>query len=101
MSEHTFKWQGGHGFLDANVSAYAMKKKGDIRLNGVTLDPRRTFLPDDEIVFDDEDLALMLKGNGNWVEVPNNPTRRPRRRMKKEIIKDNIEDDDKKEEESE
>lgn len=104
MSKHTFKWQGGHGFLDANVSAFAMKKKGDIKLNGVTLDPRRTFLPDDEIVFDDEDLALMLKGNGNWVEVPNTPVRKSHNRKIRNVkkdIEDNSEDNDKKEKESE
>ena len=91
MSKHTFRWKGGYGFLDANVSAYAMKH-GNVKINGVNLDPRRTFLPDDEIVFDDEDLALMLRGNGNWVEMPN-ATHRPR---KKRNTKVNIKNDDKK-----
>lgn len=92
MSKHTFRWQGGYGFLDANVSAFAMKY-GDIKINGIPLDPRRTFLPDDEIVFDDEDLALMLKGNGNWIEIPTT-ARKPRRRKN---IKSNDKKDDKQE----
>lgn len=88
MSKHTFKWQGGHGFLDANVSAYAMKGN-DIKRNGVKLDPRRTFLPGDTIVFDDEDLAVMLKGNGNWREVPNEPVSRPRKvKISKKVNED-------------
>ena len=92
MSKHTFRWQGGYGFLDANVSAFAMKY-GDIKINGIPLDPRRTFLPGDEIVFDDEDLALMLKGNGNWIEISTS-TRKPRRRKN---IKSNDKEDDKQE----
>lgn len=92
MSKHTFRWQGGYGFLDANVSAFAMKY-GDIKINGIPLDPRRTFLPGDEIVFDDEDLALMLKGNGNWIEIPTTVSK-PRRRKN---IKSNNKKDDKQE----
>lgn len=92
MSKHTFRWQGGYGFLDANVSAFAMKY-GDIKINGIPLDPRRTFLPGDEIVFDDEDLALMLKGNGNWIEIATT-ARKPRRRKN---IKSNDKKDDKQE----
>lgn len=92
MSKHTFRWQGGYGFLDANVSAFAMKY-GDIKINGIPLDPRRTFLPGDEIVFDDEDLALMLKGNGNWIEIPTTVSK-PRRRKN---IKSNDKKDDKQE----
>lgn len=92
MSKHTFRWQGGYGFLDANVSAFAMKY-GDIKINGIPLDPRRTFLPGDEIVFDDEDLALMLKGNGNWIEIPTTASK-PRRRKN---IKSNDKKDDKQE----
>lgn len=84
MSKYAFKWTGTLGFIDTNVSAYKLRG-GDVTVNGEELNPRTTYLPDDIVVVDSEVLANMMRGNGNWVEVPV-----PKRQRKIKDNKDNV-----------